>query len=85
MTAAVSDDDSGVRLELCLPEDLGRLGRSPVAAGDLPRVRFPDADFEDRDGNPVNLSVDLLGQYRGDDGPGPIASLAAGRNDLLVW
>ena len=86
VTAAVSDDDSGVRLELCLPDDLGRLGRSPVAAGDLPRVRFPDADFEDRDGTEVNLSVDLLGRRRGEgDAPGPIASLAAGRNDLQVW
>ena len=35
-----------------------------VTGADLPRPRLVDADFEERDGTPVVVDVDLLGERK---------------------
>lgn len=85
---AVADEGDEVYLEARLPEAFGRLRLDVVTGADLPRVRFADADFEERDGSPVVIDVDLLGERKepGHGYPaGPIASLAPGTSRLRVW
>jgi hypothetical protein len=59
-----------------------------VTGADLPRPRLVDADFEERDGTPVIVDVDLLGERKepGRDYPaGPIAALTPGKSRIRVW
>jgi hypothetical protein len=84
----VADEGAEVYLESRLPEAFGRLRLGVVTGADLPRVRVADADFEERDGSPVYVGVDLLGERKepGRDYPaGPIASLSAGKSRIRVW
>ena len=84
----VADEGDEVYLEARLPETFDRVRLGVVSGADLPRVRFADADFEERDGSPVVIDVDLLGERKqpGRDYPaGPIASLSPGTSRIRVW
>jgi hypothetical protein len=84
----VADEGTEVYLEARLPEAFGRVRLGIVTGADLPRVRVADADFEERDGSPVVVDVDLLGERKeaGHDYPaGPIASLGPGTSRIRVW
>jgi hypothetical protein len=84
----VVDEGDEVYLEVRLPERFGRVGIDVVTGADLPRVRLADANFEERDGSPVVLDVDLLGEHKeaGRAYPaGPIAGLAPGTSRIRVW
>jgi hypothetical protein len=84
----IVDEGGEVYLEACLPEAFGQVRLGIVTGADLPRVRFADADFEERDGSPAVAGVDLLGERKepGRDYPaGPIASLAPGTSRIRVW
>ena len=84
----VADEGDEVYLEARLPEAFGRVRLGVVTGADLPRVRFADADFEERDGSPVVVDVDLLGERKhpGHGYPaGPIASLGPGTSRIRVW
>jgi hypothetical protein len=59
-----------------------------VSGQDLKRVRFVDADFEERDGTPALMDVDLLGDRKSPGQSytaGPIAALISGASRLRVW
>lgn len=82
------DEGDHVVLDARLPEKFDSL-RVPLVTGhDLERVRFVDADFEERDGTPVRADTDLLGTVKvhGQDyATGPIGALAAGASRTRVW
>ncbi len=86
------DDDTGdggsVYLEVDLPASFDDLRVGVVTGRDLPRVRFVDAEFEERDGSPVVIDVDLVGD-RKDGGAthpaGPLAALASGTSRVRIW
>ena len=84
----VADEGDEVYLEARLPEAVGRVRLSVVTGADLPRVRVADAAFEERDGSPAVVDVDLPGE-RKDSGhgypAGPIASLGSGTSRMRVW
>ena len=46
------------------------LASAPSPGGDLERVRFADADFEERDGTPAVMDVDLIGERKDRTGAG---------------
>jgi hypothetical protein len=77
-----------VCLQVQLPEDFA-LARVGVLTGlDLARVRLADAEYEQSDGSPAVMDVDLLGEpkERGRSYPaGPIAALAGGTSLVRVW
>jgi hypothetical protein len=88
MSFEVADEGDEVYLEARLPADFGRTRLGVVTGADLPRVRFADADFEERDGSPAVVDVDLLGMRKqpGRGYPaGPIASLGPGTSRTRVW
>ena len=68
MSFEVIDEGGEVYLEARLPETFGGVRLGLVTGTDLPRVRIADADFEERDGAPPALAVDLLGKRKE---PGP--------------
>jgi hypothetical protein len=75
-----------LQTELSQQFDDARVG--VVTGLDLERVRFVDADFEDRDGDPVVIDTDLVGARKqpGQTYPaGPLAALAAGTARLPLW
>jgi hypothetical protein len=85
---SVVDEGDAVYLETELPQAYGQARHPVVTGADLPRVRFADADFEERDGTPVIVDVDLTGARRpgdADAAAGPIAALATGPGRHQVW
>ena len=82
----VSYDGEQVVVEITLPDDFTD-SQVPVPTTDtLGRVRFPDLLFEAPDGSDIQLGTDLVGAVA--DGPvvpGPIQSLKAGRNTVVIW
>jgi len=88
MSFEVTDKGDEVYLEARLPETFGKARLGPVTGTDLPRVRIADADFEERDGAPAALAVDLLGKRKDpvrDYPAGPIATLSPGESRIRVW
>ncbi len=87
-TVAVVDEGEAVYLETALPEGFDAARVAVVTGRDLERVRFVDADFEERDGSPAVMDVDLIGEHK-DAGrtypAGPMASLTTGTARLRVW
>jgi hypothetical protein len=84
----VVDEGDEVYLETRLPEAFGRLRVGVVSSADLPRVRFAGADFEERDGSPLVIDIDLVGEHKqpGKDYPaGPIAGLGTGTSRTRLW
>jgi hypothetical protein len=63
-TAVLVDEGDEVYLEAQLPDAFGRATVDVVSGQDLKRVRFVDADFEERDGTPAVMDVDLLGDRK---------------------
>jgi hypothetical protein len=85
--ALVADGD-GVHLETDLPDGFGAARLGVVSGRDLPRVRFADADFEEPDGSPAVIDLDLTGERRtaGETAAaGPVAALMPGAGRIRVW
>jgi hypothetical protein len=81
-------DLEAVWLEAELPDAFNDLRLGVVTGADLPRVRFVDADFEERDGSAVTIERDLIGTRKDADGSypaGPLTALASGRSRTRVW
>ncbi len=86
--AKVVEEGDEVYLETLLPEGFDGARVAVVAGLDLERVRFVDADFDDRDGSPAVIDLDLVGVWKepGQTYPaGPIAALGAGTARVQVW
>jgi hypothetical protein len=87
-TVSVVEEGDAVYLETDLPAGFDQARIGVVSGRDLPRVRFADADFEEPDGTPAVIDVDLTGARRtaGDTAAaGPIAALTSGTSRVRVW
>ncbi|MEU4561841.1 right-handed parallel beta-helix repeat-containing protein [Actinoplanes sp. NPDC023936] len=87
-SAAIVEEGAEVYLVTDLPEGIGGPGLAPVGGRDLERVRFADAEFEERDGTPAVIGADLTGVAKepGRTYPaGPLAGLTAGSRRTRVW
>jgi hypothetical protein len=84
----VVDEGDNVYLDTQLPEAFGA-ARVPMITGrDLARVRFVDAEFEECDGSPAVLDIDLVGSRKTDERAhpaGPLAALGSGESRTRVW
>ena len=84
----VVEEGDEVYLETRLPQEFAAARLGVVTGADLPRVRFVDADFEERDGTPARIDIDLRGVRKSPEHSypvGPIADLAPGESRLRVW
>ena len=84
----VTDTGDEVFLATRLPEAFGEAQLPPVGGKDLPPVRFVGADFEERDGTPVKIDVDLVGSTKTrtrTHAAGPIALLTPGEQTIQIW
>jgi hypothetical protein len=87
-SAEIVDEGDAVYLVTDLPDGFARAAHPAVTGADLPRVRLANADFEELDGSPAVIGVDLTGAVRPRDAvaaAGPIAGLAPGRGRRRVW
>jgi hypothetical protein len=85
-TVKVVEEGDEVYVETTLPAGFDEARVGVVSGRDLPRVRFADADFEEPDGTPAVIDVDLTGARRtAEAAPGPIAALTSGTTRLRVW
>lgn len=75
-----------VALLCTLPEGFDAFVNAPETTRSLGRVRIVDADFEAPDATPLALDSDLLDIPVTDGSvPGPLASLKAGVNRVVIW
>ena len=84
----IVEEGERVYLDASIPEALGVAVSHLITSADLPRVRFPDADFEETDGSPLVLRLDLLGDRKeaGRTYPvGPLATLITGTSRTRLW
>lgn len=87
-TATVVVEGDAVWLVTDLPEAFDEARVGVVTGRDLERVRCADAEFEEADGSPAVMDVDLVGSSRqsGRDGAvGPVAGLASGARRTRVF
>ncbi len=87
-TASVVVEDDGVYLETTLPAEFDRVGLESITGRDLERVRIADANFEEPDGTPAVMDVDVTGEHKQpgrQSAAGPIADLSAGSSRTRVW
>ena len=69
-----------------MPEALVNARFDNVTAERLGTTIISECKYEAPDGDPVDLSCDMLGEKRNDKTmPGAFASLKAGLNKITVW
>jgi hypothetical protein len=88
VVVTVVDEGDEVYLESRLPAEFDNVRLGVITGSDLERVRFVDAEFEERDGSPAVLTTDLLGFDKAGSGSypaGPIAALTSGVARTRVW
>ena len=87
-SVAVTVDGAKGYLEITLPAGLDA-SAAPITSGtDLGFAWLPDADFEERDGTPARLDLDLAGAAKNADDAypaGPLAGLTSGTERIQLW
>ncbi|MFZ0531273.1 MAG: hypothetical protein WAL91_12145, partial [Propionicimonas sp.] len=84
----VIDTGDEVYLNTRLPEAFAEAQVPPVGGRDLPPVRFVGAEYEERDGTPVKIDIDLVGSTttKTHTNPaGPITHLTPGERRIRIW
>ncbi len=84
----IQDEGEQVYVALDLPADVLTARVGVTSGRDLPPVRLVSAEFEEPDGTPVAIDVDLLGQRKeegGDYPVGPFAEVPDASGRLRVW
>ncbi|MEU4690766.1 right-handed parallel beta-helix repeat-containing protein [Actinoplanes sp. NPDC023714] len=87
-SASIVQDGDEVYLVADLPDGFDAAAVVPVGGRDLERVRFADAEFEERDGTPAVIDTDLTGVRKAPARAypaGPLADLTAGSSRIRVW
>lgn len=86
VTCTVVEDGDAVFLEYDIPAAFTSTNVGLVDGVDLPPVRFVGAEFDDPDGSPLTVDVDLVGDARTEGGPaGPLAAITAGEGRIRLW
>lgn len=88
LAVGVVDEGDAVYLEIDSAALLSVEGIPPVTGADLPRVRFVDAEFEERDGTPAKVDIDLRGDQKSIDRvypAGPLSVVTSGVDRVRVW
>ncbi|MFF2243333.1 right-handed parallel beta-helix repeat-containing protein [Arthrobacter sp. NPDC058130] len=84
----IIDEGASVYLETQLPSAFNEYTVGVTHSRDLPPVRFVDAEFEEADGSPVILDVDLIGAYKKANRnypAGPLSDLSSDYARTQIW
>lgn len=84
----VVEEGDHVYLEADVPASFGEKRIEAIDGRSLERVRFVDADFEERDGSPAAMDVDLVGEPKALGQAyvaGPVGALESGTSRTRVW
>ena len=85
---SIVTEGDAVYLEADLPAEFDQAGVGVIGGRDLPRARFADAEFEELDGTPAVIDLDLTGARRAAGetaAPGPVAGLTSGTSRTRIW
>jgi hypothetical protein len=88
VVATVDDEGPEVYLVSRLPAEFDNVRLGIITGSDLGRVRFVDAEFEERDSSPAIVATDLVGAEKTRHGSypaGPITALGSGAARTRVW
>lgn len=86
MPLTIVDQGDVVYLECDVPEALAGLTFPVVTTSDLGMPRIVEEPYEQADGTPYRFDTDMLGERVEESRrPGPLASLAEGRQRIAVW
>lgn len=81
----ITEKGSGHYLTIELPKDFTSWEAKAIDSKVLGHTRLSDAAFENPDGSNWCLEKDLLGQARKKATVGPLQTLTAGKNQVLLW
>jgi hypothetical protein len=87
-TVSVVVEGDAVYLATNLPAEFDLVRLESITGDQLKRVRFADANFEERDGTPAVMDVDLTGERKRPGlrfAAGPIADLTSGDTRTRIW
>lgn len=86
MDAEIEERDGKWLLTLTLPADVAAMSCKAVTTERLGTPRITEEPYENPDGTPIDFAKDFFGTQRGDRIlPGPFASLAEGKQTLVLW
>lgn len=84
--AEVRLEEGRAILTITVPEALASREGVPVSTQSLGMPRCTECPYDNPDGTPVDFAPDLLGRRRTGAGiPGPLATLAPGENQVIIW
>lgn len=83
---SLEEESEGLYLNISLPPSFFEIKGETQSSDTLPKVRLVDADFESPNETPISINTDLVENMRTDTTLlGPIESLQAGENKVLIW
>ena len=87
-TVSVVEEGDEVYLTTNLSAEFDDARIGPVTGRDLERVRFADAEFEEPDGTPAMMDMDLTGAPKPSGrqfAAGPVAGLTSRETRTRIW
>lgn len=82
----ISEENGEVVFTLNVPADVAEKRVAPTTTERLGTPRIVEQAFEAPNGDPIDFTLDMLGNRRGDDiAVGPFARLSSGENKFVVW
>ena len=86
MAASIDEVDGKWILKIKVPEAVASASCRAVTTENLGMPRVTEEAYENPDGTPIDFAKDILGNVRnGAVIPGPLASLKAGEQEIVVW
>jgi len=86
MCAEISGKQGEWILTVTVPDAVASAACTPVTTERLGAPRITEEGYENPDGTPVDLTLDLLGKRReGNVIPGPFATLRTGKQSFVIW
>ena len=82
----ITEENGDTVFTLNVPAEVADKKITPVTTERLGTPRIVEQAFEDPNGDPIDFTIDILGNKRdGNIVAGPFARLCAGENKFVVW
>ena len=82
----IGEENGNAVFTVTIPKEVADMSITPTTTERLGSPRIVEQTFEAPDGTPIDFTLDILGNKRGDRiVAGPFAKLSAGENKFTVW